>query len=294
MPSKLWKFFKKGFEVAICNRCRASIPTKRGNTAGLRSHLKFKHTKDDYLILIELEKCDTPVSDISVIGEPPLKQQKQSTIADGFNRQISNILTWDDSYEESIRIEKLIIRWIVQDYLSFKFVEGDGFREFMQAAYPKYRIKGRNFYATSMLDDLYSENKSHISNEIKKGRHISLTTDSWSDFIAKVSLVSLTAQYIDDDFNLKSFVLAARAVEESQTGAFLSDILLKELSDWSIPFDKIHLLLRDGASNIVLAATLSQLPDFWCSIHRLQNALKDSILKDSAISELIARKKHSL
>ena len=54
MPSKLWNFFKKGFEVAICNRCSASIPTKRGNTAGLRSHLKFKHTKDDYLILIEL------------------------------------------------------------------------------------------------------------------------------------------------------------------------------------------------------------------------------------------------
>lgn len=60
-----------------------------------------------------------------------------------------------------------------------------------------------------------------ISNEIVKGRHISMTTDSWSDLIANVSLISLTAQYIDDDFNLKSFVLAARSVDESQTGEFL-------------------------------------------------------------------------
>jgi hypothetical protein len=54
--SNLRQFFKKTATDGFCNRCKTEVQTTGGNTAALRSHLRFNHTNDVYLILLELKK----------------------------------------------------------------------------------------------------------------------------------------------------------------------------------------------------------------------------------------------
>lgn len=145
IKSKLWNFYKKGVEVGIGNRCNESIKTKNANSAGLRNHLKIKHPNTDYIVLLAIEKESDSIdleNESASVGAPPAKKQKQSTLIESFVRNISNDAKWDDKSEQSIKINKLLIEWFVVDYISFKFVEGAGFKKFMNAAYPKYHIKG--------------------------------------------------------------------------------------------------------------------------------------------------------
>jgi hypothetical protein len=157
MPSKVENFFKKGVGVGICNQCGSSLTTKHGNTSSLRSHLQLKHAKTDYIALLAME---TDEGERAADNEPMTKKPKQPTLAESIAQ--SSTAKWDDKSDESIRIDKIIIRWCVQDYLPFKFVDGDGFKEFMNAICLNYRIKGRNYYAKKMPDNLYDNNKLHI------------------------------------------------------------------------------------------------------------------------------------
>jgi hypothetical protein len=59
--SNMWQFFKKTATGGFCNRCKIEVQTTGGNTAGLRSHLRFNHTNDAYLILLEIEKPEPEI-----------------------------------------------------------------------------------------------------------------------------------------------------------------------------------------------------------------------------------------
>ncbi len=56
---------------------------------------------------------------------------------------------------------------------------------------------------------------------------------------------------------MKSAMLNAKHFPEKHTGVMIESAFNQMLTEWSIEHDKIHILVRDGASNIALGSRLA-------------------------------------
>ena len=117
---------------------------------------------------------------------------------------------------------------------------------------------------------------------------VSLTTDIWSCSSNDISLLSLTAHWIDKSFTKASAVLHAQALEMAHTGEYIAERISSMLESWNIPQERVQLVISDNASNMVKAMQEASLPHFGCFAHSLQLVVKDGLLSQRAITDIIA------
>jgi hypothetical protein len=104
-------------------------------------------------------------------------------------------------------MDRMIAEMIALQNLSFNFVEGTGFRRVMNAALPKYKLRGRDFFFSHLCGYLYNKLAKKIKDLLAEFEKLSFTTDLWSDLHSGVSLLSLTAHGISNDFRKISIIL---------------------------------------------------------------------------------------
>ena len=69
---------------------------------------------------------------------------------------------------------------LIQDELPFKFVDGEGFNNFMTVACPRFKMLSR-WTATRDSFELYIEERQKLKNFLRAhSQRVSLTTDSWT------------------------------------------------------------------------------------------------------------------
>ena len=92
-----------------------------------------------------------------------------------------------------------------------------------------------------------------------------------------MSYVTITAHFVDKDWQLVSLVLQTRAMHESHSGANMAELLKRVADEWHLN-DKDLVLVTDNAANMVVAAQLGGLLHVRCYAHTLnlacQRALK--------------------
>lgn len=66
-----------------------------------------------------------------------------------------------------------------------------------------------------------------------------------------MSLIRLTAQWIDDDFTLHHVMLHAKQFRGSHTGRAIANVFEEMLATWAIPKSSVHVVVRDNARNLV-------------------------------------------
>ena len=76
-----------------------------------------------------------------------------------------------------------------------------------------------------------------MKSEITGVTHFSFTTDAWSARL----------------FDKKSSILYVQPLQESHTGEYLGAIYKRMLDHWEISTDKVHLVLRHNAANMIKA-----------------------------------------
>ena len=111
-----------------------------------------------------------------------------------------------------------------------------------------------------------------IRSKLEVVKYLSFTTDVWSLNVSSDSLLSLTAHWVNDDFQLISAVLQAQSLEEQHTGEYMAMKITKIMEDWGISTDQIHCVVRDNGSNIVKAMSEAGLLSFIC-LHTRYNWL---------------------
>ena len=102
------------------------------------------------------------------------------------------------------------------------------------------------------------------------------------------SLLSLTAHWIDKSFTKASAVLHVQALEMAHTGEYIAERISSMLESWNIPQERVQLVISDNASNMVKAMQEASLPHFGCYAHSLQLVVKDGLLSQRAITDIIA------
>ena len=95
---------------------------------------------------------------------------------------------------------------IIKDELPFRFVEGDGFKEFVQVGVPQFKIPSRYTIARDCFS-LYVEEKKKLRALLtSQCQRVSLTTDTWTS-IQNMSYLCLTAHFIDSQWNMHKRIL---------------------------------------------------------------------------------------
>ena len=128
--------------------------------------------------------------------------------------------------------------------------------------------------------------KTHIHDLLAKGvTDINFTTDIWTSDVSPMSMLSLTAQYVDKDFVLRKAVLHAQEGAGSHTAAAIS---MAFENMFEIPKNKVHAVLRDNARNMTKVLEECGVTSLLCMAHTLQLAVNEGVLAQRSISDAVA------
>ncbi|XP_077315557.1 max-like protein X isoform X1 [Lithobates pipiens] len=280
--SAVWKYFKvsdKDPKFAICSLCSAEISRggtvpRHFSTTGLIHHLKTRHPvqHSDYKKTVPLPKSDS--------GSTP----SVATVFEKVKKKFAS-----DSPKARAITDK-IMEFIALDDQPFSVVEDIGFRRLMQHIEPRYSLPSRRYFADTCLPELFCSVRKHVQELMTTDIiAISFTTDIWSSDVSPTSMLSLTAQWIDDKFQLQNILLNAREFVGSHTAAAIADTLKSILDTWHIEKSKVHLIVRDNARNMAKAMEDSELKSIPCMAHTLQLAVNEGLLSQRTISDIVSK-----
>lgn len=226
MAAVVWDFFKVSEEdnsLAVCNKCSRKIP--RGgrsgisfNTSNLRSHLQHNHRFDGVFKAYE-DACSAKGG-----NKPAAKKSPGLTpIGEAFEK--SKKFTRDDTRAKAIG--NLIMDMMALDDQPFTLVEDRGFTRLVNHLEPRFTMPSRRYFADVCLPAKYEAIAKCIHTLIDDNNNndISFTMDIWTCDFSPVSMMSLTAQWLNADFKLHRAVLHSQELPGSHTAAAIHQAL---------------------------------------------------------------------
>ncbi|CAK1603352.1 unnamed protein product [Parnassius mnemosyne] len=283
--SLIWRFFNQvNADSAKCKQCDKTFSRKGGGTTSLKLHLKSKHG-DKYEELLLLEKDIQQIPHTTKQLTPLQECKKQLSITDS----LKNKGAWDESNVKQKEIDKLVAEMIALQNLSFNFVEGVGFQRLMQAALPRYHLRGRQYFTNLLCTDIYNKIKLKVLGLLKQFEKLSFTTDVWSEPSSNVSLLSLTAHGITNKYERVSIILKCEQLEGRHTGEIIANNLNNILKDWGLSTESVHCILRDRGSNMIKAMNMANFTDANCTIHQLQLCVRSTMEIEEFLSSVITK-----
>lgn len=275
--SAVWKYFlleTPQSKTATCNVCKAVVP--RGgssvatyNTTNLIKHLKKHHPKEH--------------DDFVAMG-PKHQSSRQQSLEQSFQ---TGKLSPDNAKAKGIT-EKLL-NFIVLDDQPLSVVENEGFRSLIEHLQPRYSLPSRRYLSETALPELYNRVSTKLAEKLKRVPALSFTTDIWTSDVCPMSLISLTVHWIDrDTHELCCAVLQVKKCRGSHNRATIAASITEMLNHWEIPLEKVHVILRDNASNMKAAMEDMAVSSLGCFAHTLQLIVHEGLLSQRSVSDALA------
>ncbi|XP_041841381.1 E3 SUMO-protein ligase ZBED1-like isoform X2 [Melanotaenia boesemani] len=170
-------------------------------------------------------------------------------------------------------ITNAIAYCLAKDMLPINTVENQGFRQLIKVIDPRYQLPGRKHFSQTALPKLYSQCREIVEKELQSVSYFATTSDMWSSRTSEPYL-SLTAHYIDQDWNLKSKCLQTSYFPDDHTGEVIALGLSEALASWGLSEEKQVCITTDSGTNIVKAASLNNWTRLQCFGHRLHSAVE--------------------
>ncbi len=123
---------------------------------------------------------------------------------------------------------------------------------------------------------------------MKAASALSFTTDIWTSSVCPMSLISLTAQWIDEEFVHHHVTLHAKPFRGSHNSQTIAGAFDSMLQTWDIPKKSVHAVVRDNARNMVKALSDAELPSLPCAAHTLQLVVHEGLLSQRSVADAVA------
>ncbi|XP_060761342.1 zinc finger BED domain-containing protein 4-like [Neoarius graeffei] len=282
MTSPVWTFFKVSeadVKLAVCNVCNDAIPRggstpRQFNTTNLIRHLRIRHSTE----YAEYEKLVKP----KATGSSP--SPSQPTLSESLHRRepySRESKRWKD-------ITSKVMEFVCLGEQPLSVVEEKSFRRMMTCLDPRYDAPSRRYLTDVCLPQLYQTVYAHIETLLKANVSISFTSDIWSADACPMSLLSLTAHFIDANFERHNIVLHCQEFTGSHSAEALVGAYRCMFQSWGIQTERIHAILTDNAKNMQKAMRDADFPGLPCMAHTLQLAVHEGILSQRSISDIVA------
>ena len=133
--------------------------------------------------------------------------------------------------------------------LPFTLVESKTFSDFISTLNEKYAIPSR-ITIKNIIVSKFNAKRSQIKQDLEKvNSKISFTTDIWTN-LSNEAFMGVTAHYIDDNWNLRSFTLDIIPLEEKHTGNYIALKIQDILEEFDL-CSKTLAITTDNASNAI-------------------------------------------
>jgi hypothetical protein len=186
LKSDVWNDFDKeqigGTWKAVCKWCKKQLSAVgRNGTSHLRSHVNS----------CEARQCR--------------KGLKQSTLKLA-KTQDGSVVVEKYVFDQGVARKELALMICVHEY-PLSIVDHVGFRRFCAALQPLFKVVSRNTIRKDILD-MYQVQKLSMMNQFKQQQsRIAVTTDMWTANHQKKGYMAVTVHYVDESWNLKSYLL---------------------------------------------------------------------------------------
>ena len=193
---------KKTLKCKLCSG--GSTLAYHGNTSVMKSHLEAKHAAEYRKMLGETSGSGQLKA--SAFFQPTFKQ---------FVGQSGMPLT---KARQDFITGKLV-QMCAQDCRPMSIVEGAGFKDFCAALNPQYKVPVKAT-VKAHLELKYNEKKAELLSQLKD-QDVAFTTDLWTSH-GKQAYITVTYHYINDDWMMRSGVLATKHMPETHTGLHIA------------------------------------------------------------------------
>ena len=170
-----------------------------------------------------------------------------------------------------------LVQMCAQDCRPMSIVEGQGFKEFCAALNPQYKVPVKST-VKAHLESRYNEKKAELISQLKE-KDVAFTTDLWTSH-GKQAYITVTYHYINDDWMMRSGVVATKHMPETHTGLHIAQRIDQIRNEFGIAKENVAGITRDNAANMDVAMAELGFPDTSCFGHTLQLAI-NAALKSS-------------
>jgi len=173
-------------------------------------------------------------------------KHKQPTLAATF----ACSTPYDEANPKVARLNSLLVDLVCKEGLSFRLLESDAFKAFIQELDPRYRLPTHQALSATFLPDKYEKVKGDIKASLSESVSQSVTTDMWTTS-NNVAYMGVTAHWLDGSFGVHNKCLAVKPATADLISSELTDVL----KDWSIVQKDLHVITDSGA-NVKKAVSL--------------------------------------
>lgn len=254
--SRLWSVFEpKTPTHAECTICNKTMSYKSSIT-NLRKHLTRQHptvnapqsrlTKNDDHKYASTDQPEVPeTKKIDSEDSPEIKKRSLKQSAPIVPKKVKVVQKED--------IDEALLKLITQDLHPFSLVEGSGFQELVKSLNSSYSLPDRKSLSNKLLPAKYEDVLMKTINLLQEANSVTLTADCWTSY-NNDCYMSLTAHFIDNEFQLKSALLDVCLYDEGHTSINVAAEVKRVADEWSLT-DKVLLFISDNISNIKNAVT---------------------------------------
>ena len=168
-------------------------------------------------------------------------------------------------------------------------MEGRGFKEFCNELNPQYIVPTRTT-VSNYVSLQYTEEVTNVKELLKSQAAVAFTSDHWTS-LATEGYITMTAHFIDKDWNFQNSVLATRKVTDRHTGENTAHEIRAIASEFGLTDNQVAGIVTDNASNMVSCVEHLHWPHIRCFAHTLQLSIRKGFDTVDAISKTIAASK---
>uniref|UniRef100_A0A8C2FJ66 HAT C-terminal dimerisation domain-containing protein n=1 Tax=Cyprinus carpio TaxID=7962 RepID=A0A8C2FJ66_CYPCA len=165
-------------------------------------------------------------------------------------------------------------------------VEKEGFCFLMNILEPRFDIPSRKYFAEKMIPALYDQTSAKVESALESAERVGLTCDGWTSR-ATESYITVTVHFINEDWEIKSYVLQTRAMHETHTGTHIADVLKAAVGEWNLDAKK-PVVVTDNASNMRVAMDVTGYQHVRGFAHVL-NLASQCVLKIAAVTKVLVK-----
>jgi hypothetical protein len=154
------------------------------------------------------------------------------------------------SKTEAKPITKLLVDFVATGLHPFSLVENPQFQLFIKKLNSRYIAPCRQILKENFILE-FDERRKNLMDEILQIKSkVSLTTDIWTSDITKECYLGITIHFINDNWEMKSFLLDLIQLHGSHSAELITDKILAILDEFKINH-KIIALTTDNGSNMI-------------------------------------------
>lgn len=187
-------------------------------------------------------------------------------------------------------LNRKIALWCCRDLRPFSIVEDTGFNDFWNFLKRPEKLPVRKTISVSALDDAYECMLNRLIDELKNCPNTGyMTFDAWTDNHRRLSYITYTYHFINDNWELKSTVLKTTFLSHPHTGFRLMENFRAMLKQYKLESKTIGLVTDDGP-NMKRCCELLNFQRASCYAHRCNLLIQTDLLgnkdKDPDIEKL--------